>query len=1198
MQSAYPDPANVVRIQLFGTPALVDAAGWIYPLPHAVAQLLAYVLLGPTPANRERIAEALWSERAPGYARRRLADTLYRLRRDYNPDWIALTSTTLASGTALPEVDLWRFEALIASEQPADLAQAVALYQADLLVDLDAEWAILRRAEVRERFLDGLWRLGQIAATAEEWASAIDWFQRLVNEDPLREEAYQALMRSLVRGRRTAEALAVYQHLKRVLRSELGVAPTLSSQALADQIRHEHIHTTATRPSAPDAHTHPPLVGRQDERTRLLTLLDQAQTGCGTLALVLGEAGIGKSRLLAELASAAEWRGWQVVRGNADATHTHNPLIDALEQALGGPRAHQLAHLVPTPLLSIASRVLPTLAPLATPGTDQIGVAELSAAISAVLTGLCQIVPHLLLLDDLHWAADDLWALLAQLHTHLTDQRLLVVITGRSEELQAQTAWTQISAWDTAGVPVLPLMGLTEAELAELMRRITQRMPTTAELKQLQAASNGNPLIALTLLQGDPLHPAPPAPLHDLMLRRVDLLAPAHRRAITAAAILGSTLAYAQWEALLALAGLPPAELPTLAGHLEQRSLLIPEAQGYRFSHDTLRSAIYQQIAPAERQIWHQHALDVLQRLAPAQAAAQLYHAEGAHNTAAIARTARAAGEQALQQIAPSSAAHYFSIALAALTTNAVLERYHTLLGRVRANQLCADTAAQERDLDELHILAPHLDDSARLTILRQQIELTWTLGQLEQGEALAQQAIQLAEQHQDVAHAAAFFELLGRIMRHRGAFDQAEQAFRRAQTLYAQTNAPLGTTIITDLLGGVAWSRGDYVQAAALHQAAADQFHTLGATFHEARALNKLGSAYWGMGDFLAARATHQRSLAVCRANGDRLGMSDNLDNLGGVAWVLGDYPTAITFYEQALTLRRAAHNAWGIAISLGNLGSAYRLLGDQTAALEQYAQALIVNQAMGRRPGEAYVHHGRGLSLLALGQLNTAHAALSTAYQIRCALNGRDGRIDTSAALALCHLYNEEREAAQALIREALDLLRTDDRPPLRQWVQYVAFRIATASGDQATAFEHLDQAHQAMHIVGDRLPPTERDHFLRNVPLNRNVQAAFAEYSTTYSVNLVRTGTPLGRKLTAADYVTVTWTLHTPADTQIPTAAERRRSVIRRLLTEAAAQGGTPTDSDLATALGVSRRTILRDMALLTQADHPAPTRRRKR
>lgn len=96
---------------------------------------------------------------------------------------------------------------------------------------------------------------------------------------------------------------------------------------------------------------------------------------------------------------------------------------------------------------------------------------------------------------------------------------------------------------------------------------------------------------------------------------------------------------------------------------------------------------------------------------------------------------------------------------------------------------------------------------------------------------------------------------------------------------------------------------------------------------------------------------------------------------------------------------------------------------------------------------------------------------------------------------------------------------------------------------------------------------------------------------------TVTLARHDAPLGRPLAKDEKVTLRWTLEAPEDAVISDKIQRRHHVLRRLLDEAAAAGAAPTDDDLAAALGVSRHTILRDMAVLAQEGHLLPTRRRR-
>jgi AraC-like DNA-binding protein len=125
---------------------------------------------------------------------------------------------------------------------------------------------------------------------------------------------------------------------------------------------------------------------------------------------------------------------------------------------------------------------------------------------------------------------------------------------------------------------------------------------------------------------------------------------------------------------------------------------------------------------------------------------------------------------------------------------------------------------------------------------------------------------------------------------------------------------------------------------------------------------------------------------------------------------------------------------------------------------------------------------------------------------------------------------------------------------------------------------------------------LPEEDRQRFFEATPLNRETRAALLACSRVIEVSLASADAPRGKKLASADFITVRWTISTPGDQRIASESVRRQQVLRRLVDEAAAQNAAPTDDDLARALGVSRRTVLRDMQALVDSGVKIKTRQR--
>lgn len=1210
MGNQFSQPA-LRRVYLLGNLQIETPQGSFSPAGSRVRCLLAFLLLHPDVLHtRDYLADRLYPDAPAERVRRYLSDTLYRLRQALDDDWLLVESQRVGlRDVSTLWVDAWEFERLCASGDLADLQQAAALYKGDLLPEIYDDWILVRRVSLHEQYLTCLLRLGEAAEQRNQPEVAFEYYHRLVHADPLREDAQRGLMRSLARTGRLADALEVYARLERTLDAELGLQPVAETRALADQLRSALDLARQTTAHRRAGLMRPPFVGRVAERMHLLVRLDQARAGRGGITTVLGAAGIGKTRLLEEFASAATWRGWQVAWGRSQELSLplpNAPLHHALASALIGPRLQQLARLVPPRWLALLARLFPEIDALpelsATELPDEpLDQRQITLALGRLLAGLQQIGPHLLILEDVQWADPAIWPLLDELRESLAEMQVLVVLSARDDELRAlDAAWSLVESWDRAGERLLLLGGLSSDELAVLADLSGWCDPSPDALEQLRNASGGNPLLALTLLQADDMQELSALPsLTGLTLRRLALLSAAARRALQGAAVLGYRFDYALWEALVAREAIPVEQLPHLAGELEQQGLILLEQSGYHFAHDTLRAAVYADLPASTRRRWHQHALDVLQAHGLDEPLTLLSHAERAGVRPAVAVYALQAGARALKAFSLRAAVRYFSQALGALPAADLRGRYMGLLGRARAYEMLAERVAQGADLAVLHELAQQLGDAGlQVEVAQDQARYLHLIGKLDQAQARAEHGLELARRLGDRAKQAALLETLGRIARDQGDYARSQAQIMQAREIYRALGSLYGEASTTNTLGSLAWTLGDYQTAVAQHAAAADLFHQIGDILQEASALNNLGSAFWGLGDYAGARATHERALAVCRELGDKRGEGDNLDNLGGVAWILGDYPTAIDYYSRALTIRRATNDTWGISISLGNLGSAYRLVGDFDTALAYYAEALQVNRAMGRQRGEGFVQHGRGLALLEAGKLAEARAALDAAYAIRVELGERDNLVETSAALALLCCTEADLPQAQRYLQEALDALdHQRDRAPLRQWVSYVAARVCEAQGQRAAAAQHLRLAQAAMLEIANSLPPDARERFLCQVPLNQQTTAALATFVTQVQVSLARAAAPLGRKLDAADYVSVTWTVYAPEDDLFPKPDERRRHVLRRLLEEAAAQGAAPTDDDLAAALGVSRRTILRDMERLVDSGVASPTRRRR-
>lgn len=1163
------------------------------PVSGALASVIGYLALSASSGRqlgRDRVAFSLWPDRTETAARRALADALYRLGQLVGDDGL-ITRTGDQIGLGDVVVDLHEFTQLASSQDPSAQRAALDLYVDDLLIDVDADWAIGQREATRVRFLTTIRAVWEIERSAAEAGWGVATAQRWAQFDPWDEQAHRAVLRSLAAAGQLDRAAGYFDELVRMLHDELGVEPSAETQAVRDHLERE-AQLLAERTSVTAVQA--PFVGRTLERTTLIRRLDDALAGSGGLAVLLGDAGMGKSRLLDELATAARWRGAEVATGRVDEFSLPGPgapFVTAIADALTPTRRAQLSELIDVRWLHQVEARLGRGAADASRTESHVDV-----ALPRVLAGLGSIAPQVLLLDDMHWADPDAWVLLDTLQRHLAGMAVQIVVAARLDELRRQPEpWAVVRRWDQAGVAVIELSGMSADELGQLGAVASGVSFSAEQLCELQSATSGNPLFALALIESHTsgaVSGRSPGGLAGLLDRQLAAVSNDGRTALGVASLIGSRFPYERWRAAVVGAEvLGAAELVTASTELERARLVAAEPSGLRFAHDTLRAHVVAGLTPEFRRAVHAALLDVGGRNDVLDA---LRHAEGAADTAAIAELSIEAGLLALDGAVFQAASDHFERALCLIGGDPVgpadgLSRFVALLGSARALDVLGDRDRQRRTIEELSTLGAALGERRHVEALRMAADFAFTVGDYSMARSTAEHGLALLEANPDRALEAALLQTSSLTARELGDYPEAARLAERCLEWFVELGDRAGAATMTDALGGLAWRTGDKQRAAELHAAAAREFGAIGALMAQARALNNLGTAQWDLGRFHEAWATHAEAVQVCRDLGDVRGEGDNLDNMGGVRWALGDMAGAIDLYEQALAIRRGSDDPWGVAISLGNLADAHRCAGDLDHSLDCATEALGVSRSAGIARTEATSLQAIGATLLELGRLDEALEILAEADAAHIALGDRHNSIETRAVRARALLAAGDTDPAQASAGELVSSLMPDDPPSMRQSVWQCAYECTRAP-------EHLAQAQAAMAEYLAPLDAADRDRIVAGHPVHRRTSAAVAANADRIVVHLAAVGTPLGRAVTDADRVAVTWTLAEPADAMIVDPARRRRRVIARLLAEAAEQGGAPVDDDLAAALGVSRRTIIRDMEALAAAGDVLPTRRR--
>jgi DNA-binding CsgD family transcriptional regulator len=382
------------------------------------------------------------------------------------------------------------------------------------------------------------------------------------------------------------------------------------------------------------------MVGRAAELTVVRRLVDAAASGGGAVLLVTGEAGIGKSRLLGAATDLATKRGLTVLTGRAvEGAGTYRPIAHALVGHLRGSPPAEQEEL--RPYRAALRRLVPGMAedwvepergggdPLLVLGE---GLVRLLGAIGAG-------VGCLLVLEDLHWADADTLALVDYLAGAVQDSSVLLVASARDD-------WPGAAAVDrltlTPGVTTLRLGRLAEEDVLALAEAHAGGPVTEPFRRFLFDRSDGLPLLVDELLAGippararglvgggEPPSASIPGTFAGLVARRLAFLDPDSRRALTAAAVLGTD---PDWSLLPQVSGLTEAGVLRALRQAAAAHLLVADGRRLRWRHALTRDAVLATLLPPERAALARRAARVLRsrgRQDDERAAAELLIAAG-----------------------------------------------------------------------------------------------------------------------------------------------------------------------------------------------------------------------------------------------------------------------------------------------------------------------------------------------------------------------------------------------------------------------------------------------------------------------------------------------------------------------------------------------------------------------------------------
>lgn len=581
--------------------------------------LLAYLLLHrDARQQRQHLAFVLWPDSTEAQARTNLRQLLHHLRRAI-PQADSFLEVGPASIQWRPDgpfsLDVAQFELAASRADEGDdaevrgiLEEAAALYGGELLPGCYDEWTLADRERLRDRNIALLERLTTILEKERDYRDAARYAELLLRSDPLHESTYRRLMRLYSLCGDRARALRVYHTCATVLERELGVEPSSATRdAYAALLSLEStVEVLGARPAV--LATEWPLIGRRAEWDRAVGAWHAAVGGQARFLVVIGEAGIGKTRLVQELEIWCARQGIATARTRsyaAEGSLAYAPVVEWLRSEslrtglakLSDVWLTEVARLLPELLTD--NPELPRPDPLAESGQRQ---RLFEALARAIFVGE---KPLLLVLDDIQWCDQDTLEFLHYLVRLDPGEPLLIACTARLEEIGPDHPVTSLVAGIRSRdeLAEIPLGPLDEAGSLALAEQLSDREIDPEVARRLSHEAEGNPLFLVESVRAGLSTNEMPPKVQSVIEARLAQLSPAAREMVGLAATIGREFTFE------VLRGACTHDEDTLVRGLDElwRRRIIREqgSNAYDFSHDKIREVAYALLGPVRRSRLH-----------------------------------------------------------------------------------------------------------------------------------------------------------------------------------------------------------------------------------------------------------------------------------------------------------------------------------------------------------------------------------------------------------------------------------------------------------------------------------------------------------------------------------------------------------------------------------------------------------------
>ncbi len=595
-----------------------------------VQSLMGYLCIHADKAlPRSHLAYMLWPDSTEAQARTNLRKAIHHIREELpkGADFLDVQPATLQLRKDRASVDVVQFLAALAqasdgrrsgsSDFEQDiLEKAVALYGGELLPACYDDWILQERTHLHRLLVEALGRLAALLENRHHYRDAIRYAEQLLESDRWHEETYRQLMRLYALVGDRAAALHAYHTCATVLHKELNTNP--SPETRDAHARLMQIEWGVEIPENPRLNIAARLVARDPEWNRLQSAWRDTQRGHCQMVVLLGEAGIGKTRLADEMLEWAQRQGILTARAVCYEAEGSLPFAPVASWLAARPIPPLEPH-----WLSEVARVVPDI-------LNRFPAIKPPGSISEpwqrhhLFEALARALLHgtdlkLYVIDNIHWCDDDTLQFLHFLLRFRPDQRLLLLATARPEDLRGQSSDLITALAANGQLANIELPRLSPDQCRDLASQVAGRELAPQECEALWRETEGVPLFIVETVHADPTgerRPAVgtaslPSKAEAVIAQRLNHLTLTSHDVLEAAAVIGREFSV---NLLRRICPVQETALLNALDDLWKHRLINERGNAYDFSHDKIREVLYRSIGSDRRKKFHRVIAEALEQ--------------------------------------------------------------------------------------------------------------------------------------------------------------------------------------------------------------------------------------------------------------------------------------------------------------------------------------------------------------------------------------------------------------------------------------------------------------------------------------------------------------------------------------------------------------------------------------------------------